>query len=209
MRAKLPDLAVYPVSDPSARIGVEAACVAAARGGARLVQLRDKTASDEELAALARRLVAALTPLGCALLINDRVEVARAAGAAGAHVGQTDAEVAQARAVLGETAILGLSVEAPEHLARDDWDRIDYVGAGPVFATATKPDHATPLGWDGLARLCALAPVPAVAIGGVKTGHGGLAKGAGAAGLAMVSEIFASADPEAATRAAVTAWRDA
>ena len=117
MRAKLPDLAVYPVSDPSARIGVEAACVAAARGGARLVQLRDKPASDEELAALARRLVAALTPLGCALLINDRVEVARAAGAAGAHVGQTDAEVAQARAVLGETAILGLSVEAPEHLA--------------------------------------------------------------------------------------------
>ena len=109
----------------------------------------------------------------------------------------------------GETAILGLSVEAPEHLARDDWDRIDYVGAGPVFATATKPDHATPLGWDGLARLCALAPVPAVAIGGVKTGHAGLAKGAGAAGLAMVSEIFASADPEAATRAAVTAWRDA
>ena len=60
MRAKLPDLAVYPVSDPSARIGVEAACVAAARGGARLVQLRDKTASDEELAALARRLVALL-----------------------------------------------------------------------------------------------------------------------------------------------------
>ncbi|MEC9431804.1 MAG: thiamine phosphate synthase [Pseudomonadota bacterium] len=208
-RRPLPDLGVYPVSDPSARIGVEAACVAAARGGARLVQLRDKTASDEELTALARRLVAALTPLGCALLVNDRVGVAKAAGAAGAHVGQSDAAVAEARALLGEDAILGLSVEAPGHLARDDWARLDYVGAGPVFATATKPDHAEPLGWDGLARLCALAPVPAVAIGGVKTAHAGRARGAGAAGLAMVSEIFGSADPEAATRAAVAAWRDA
>lgn len=206
MRGPLPDPGVYPVSDPSARIGVEAACVAAARGGARLVQLRDKTASDAELTVLARRLVAALTPLGCALLINDRIGVAKAAGAAGAHVGQSDAAVAEARALLGPDAILGLSIDAPGQLDRDDWERIDYVGVGPVFATPTKPDHATPQGWEGIARLCALAPVPAVAIGGVKTAHAGLAKAAGAAGLAMVSEIFGAEDPEAATRAAIAAW---
>ncbi|MGM0586620.1 MAG: thiamine phosphate synthase [Pseudomonadota bacterium] len=202
----LPDLSLCLVTDPAAPAGVETTALAAARAGAGLIQLRDKQAPDAELIALARRLRAALAPLGARLVINDRPEVAREAGADGVHVGQTDRPATEARALLGPEAIIGLSIEHPDQLAETDWAAVDYIGAGPVLATATKPGHAPPTGWDGLAAICAASPVPVLAIGGMCAATAARAKRAGAAGVAVVSAICAAEDPESAARDILMAW---
>ncbi|MDF2232916.1 thiamine phosphate synthase [Albimonas sp. CAU 1670] len=195
------------VTDPAAPGGVAATAVAAARAGASLIQLRDKSADDDALLAAARAMRAALAPFPHArLIVNDRPDVARAAGAHGAHVGQTDAEVAEARRILGPDAILGLSIEAPGQLGGVDWSAIDYIGAGPVFATPTKTDAAPAIGWDGLAAIAAACPLPTLAIGRLDAANAPLARRAGAAGVAVVSAICAAEDPEAAARAILDAW---
>ena len=195
------------VTDPSARAGVVATAVAAARGGAALIQLRDKTASDAELLAAARALRVALAPFpGARLLVNDRPDIAAEAGAHGAHVGQSDAEVAEARRLLGRDAILGLSIEDPRQLDGVDWSAVDYIGAGPVFATPTKADAAPAIGFDGLAAIAAACPVPTLAIGRMSADHAAAARRAGAAGLAVVSALCAAPDAEAEARAILAAW---
>ncbi|EGJ22135.1 thiamine-phosphate pyrophosphorylase [Cereibacter sphaeroides WS8N] len=199
------NLSLYFVT-PDGAEGLEQLVAAAVRGGATLVQLRDKQRSDAELIPLARRLVAALDAQGVPLIVNDRIEVVLASGAAGLHVGQGDLGVAEARRRIGPDRLLGLSVEAPEHLEALPLGIVDYVGAGPVRATASKPDHAPPIGFEGLARLVAAAPVPAVAIGGLGAGDAHAVKAAGAAGMAIVSAIGAAADPEAAARALALEW---
>ncbi len=196
------DLSTYLITDPGlcARRGVVETAVAAVRGGATVVQLRDKHASDEALVALGQRLRRALADTPARLLINDRVDVAIAIGADGVHLGQSDADVGAARALLGPDAIIGLSVQQVATARRVDPTIVDYCGIGPVFATATKPDHAVPLGFDGLAAVCAACPVPAVAIGGLRAEHARDVIAAGARGLAIISAICAAPDPEAAAR---------
>ncbi|MDN3555809.1 thiamine phosphate synthase [Halomonas maura] len=197
------DLSLYLVTDPRLceSHGLVETVMAAVRGGVSLVQLRDKHASDAELVSLARRLKTALAGSGVPLIINDRLEVALAGGADGLHIGQDDGEVADARAALGPEAILGLSVQTPEQLARLDARRLDYLGLGPVFATPSKHDHARPLGFAGLAELVAASPLPTVAIGGLKAEHARDVYRAGADGLAVISAICGTPDPEAAARA--------
>nr|WP_217983289.1 thiamine phosphate synthase [Actibacterium ureilyticum] len=197
------------VTDPAARGGVVQTALAAARAGAGVVQLRDKHASDDAMIAQARALKAGLDPLGVPLIVNDRIAVAQAVGAAGVHVGQGDDSAARARAVLGPGAIVGLSVETDAQLAAVDWGTVDYIGASPVYATPTKPDHAAPLGLDGLARLCAGARGPVVAIGGLGVDNAAAIRRAGAAGVAVVSAICGAEDPGAATRRLLQAWEDA
>lgn len=195
------------VTDPGARAGVVETAVAAARGGAALIQLRDKIAEDAALLATARAMREALAPFPHArLIVNDRPDIARAAGAHGAHVGQTDAEVAEARRILGPDAILGLSIETPDQLEGLDWSAIDYIGAGPVFATPTKTDAAPAIGWEGLAAIAAACPAPTLAIGRLDASNVALARRAGAAGAAVVSAICAAEDPEAAARSLLDAW---
>jgi len=197
------DLSLYLVTDRhlGGGIGLVETVTAAVRGGVTAVQLRDKHASDAELIDQARRLKAALAGSGVPLIINDRLEVALAAGADGLHIGQDDGEVAAARAALGEQAILGLSVQTLDQLARIDAEHLDYLGLGPVFATPSKHDHATPLGFAGLAALVAASPLPSVAIGGLKAEHVAAVRTAGAGGLAVISAICGAPDPEAAARA--------
>ncbi|ATJ84548.1 thiamine phosphate synthase [Halomonas beimenensis] len=197
------DLSLYLVTDPDlcAAHGLQETVLAAVRGGVSVVQLRDKHVSDAELVPLARRLKTALAGSGVPLIINDRLEVALASGADGLHIGQDDGEVADARAALGPEAILGLSVQTLDQLARIDKGRLDYLGLGPVFATPTKGDHAEPLGFEGLAELVAASPLPSVAIGGLKAEHVPAVRRAGADGLAVVSAICGTPDPEAAARA--------
>ena len=96
---------------------------------------------------------------GATLIVNDDAEAAIAIGADGLHIGQDDLSAAKARARIGPDAILGLSVETPGQAARVDAALVDYVGAGPVFATPTKPGHAQPVGFEGLAALIAVSPI--------------------------------------------------
>ena len=197
------DLSLYLVTDPRlcARHGLVETVVAAVRGGVTIVQLRDKQATDGELIDQARELKVALAGSGVPLIINDRLTVAVESGADGLHLGQDDGDVAAARAALGEQAILGLSVQNHQQLARLEPAALDYLGLGPVFATSTKRNHAKPLGFGGLAALVADSPLPAVAIGGLEAQHMGKVRATGAKGPAVVSAICGQADPEAAARA--------
>ena len=197
------DLSLYLVLDPDLcqdRGMVETARLAVA-GGATLVQLRDKDGGTVRTVETGRALKSALAGTGAKLIVNDDAEAAIAVGADGLHVGQSDLSVAEARARIGPEAILGLSVETPVQAAQTDPAMVNYVGAGPVFATSTKPGHAPAVGFEGLAAMVAASPVPAVAIGGLKAHHVRQALVVGVKGVAMVSAICGQSDPEAAARA--------
>lgn len=197
---------VYVITDPGAPLSLPDQARAAARGGAWAVQLRFKGVRDAELIALARAIRDEIAPLGVRLIVNDRIDAALAAQADGLHIGQGDGDPVMARARLGPDKILGLSVETVAQCAAIPAG-VDYIGAGPVRATATKPDHAPPVGFDGLARIVARAPVPAIAIGGLGPGDMAAVRRAGAVGLAVVSAVVHAPDPQAATRALVNEGR--
>lgn len=180
--------------------GLAETVAAAVAGGATVIQLRDKTIGDDELIALARALRADLAPRRIPLIVNDRPAVAKAAGADGAHIGQDDGDSAAARATLGPDALLGLSVTGPQDLNTVDPKLIDYIGVGPIFASATKADATPPIGLAGLGAIAGGTPVPSVAIGGIDVGNAGLVMKAGARGIAVVSAICAAADPQEAAR---------
>ena len=190
------DLSVYFICDPSlcgGRDFVEVA-LAAVRGGATMVQLRDK--SDDVLAH-ATRLKAA--GLAVPLLINDHVEVARAVDADGVHLGQGDMDVTAAREVLGADKIIGLTAFTAAHMAAVDPNVVDYVGTGPFFETLT--DKGKPvLGAAGFAAVAALAPVPVVGIGGITADNAWAVLEAGADGVAMMRAVSMADDVEAAVR---------
>jgi thiamine-phosphate pyrophosphorylase len=173
---------------------------AAVRGGVTAVQLRDKESPTRESLELARRLLARLDRAGLPLIVNDRADIALAAGAAGVHLGQDDLPVREARRLLGPGAIIGLSIETPEQAAAAEaWD-VSYLGVSPVYATPTKTDTKPPWGLDGIRRLRALTRRTLVAIGGIHAGNAADVLAAGADGLAVVSAICAAPDPEAAAR---------
>ena len=199
---------LYFITDPGAPLSVEDQALAAARGGATVVQLRDKTASDDDMLEMARRLRGAL-PQAVKLLINDRVDVAIWSGCDGLHIGQGDGDVVAIRKRLGPDRILGLSIEAEAQVAAIPTGYVDYIGVGPVRATATKPDHAAPIGFDGLARIIAAAGLPTVAIGGIGPGDAGAVKLAGADGVAIVSAIARADNPEVAARDLLQEWETA
>lgn len=203
MALKAEDLRLYLVTDRAlcAELGIVDTVTAAVRGGVGFVQLRDKTASTAELIELAAALKDALAGTDVPLVINDDVEAAVAAGVQGVHVGGDDMSPAEARARLGHGKIVGLSCETEAGVRAVDPAVVDYLGIGTVFPTATKEDHKPAIGLDGLARLCALSPLPTVAIGGLKAEHAADVLAAGADGLAVVSAICGQPDPEAAARA--------
>ncbi|TCJ26544.1 thiamine phosphate synthase [Halomonas sp. GDM18] len=196
------DLSLYLVTDPALceERGLEATVMAAVRGGVSVVQLRDKHASDEEMIAQAIRLKALLDEYEVPLIINDRIEVALASGADGLHIGQSDGDPVEARRRLGEDALIGLSVQTLEQLKAVDVERIDYLGLGPVHATPTKPDHAAPLGIEGLTQLVRSSPLPTVAIGGISLANAGEVMTSGTDGLAVVSALCSAEDPAAAAQ---------
>ena len=196
------DLTLYLVIGPDAVAGrtVEAVAAAAVAGGVTLVQLRDKTAPDAEVAALARRLQAVLAPRALPLIINDRIEVARAVGAAGVHLGADDRPAAEARAALGPEAIIGVSAGTFEEADLVDPAVVDYVGTGAVYATATKADAGAAIGLDGLAALRRRLALPMVAIGGIGLSTAATVAATGVEGIAVVSAVCAAADPESAAR---------
>ena len=170
----------------------------AVRGGVTMVQLREKTATtraflDEALAL--RRLLAGS---GVPLIVNDRLDIALAAGADGVHVGQDDMPVGAVRRLVGPDVLIGLSITCGSDLDRPDATEADYLGIGPLFAQATKPDAAPPLGLAGFAALRQRTGKPVLAIGGLSAANARDAVAAGADGVAVVSAIMAATDPESA-----------
>lgn len=181
---------------------LEAVAVAAARGGASLVQLREKDASLQRMVELARALKSLLQPLGVPLIINDRAEAVLAADADGLHVGQGDMPVLAARMAIGRHRILGASAANLHEVRALDLEAVDYLGAGPVFETATKADAGHAIAPEGLWRLRVGMNVqlPIVGIGGITADNAADCVKAGADGVAVVSAIAGAEDPGAAAR---------
>lgn len=194
------DLGLYLVTDRRlcAARGLEATVAEAVAGGVTLVQLRDDDTPLPELVGLARALRAVLAGSGVPLIVNNHVDVAVAAAAEGLHVGQGDLAPARARQALGPGPILGLSITDPLQLATVDQAVVDYLGVGPIFATATKADAAEPMGLAGLAVCRARTGLPIVAIGGIDAGNAASVLAAGADGAAVVSAVCGTPDPRVA-----------
>ncbi len=178
---------------------------AAVKGGVTMVQLREKNASTRAFIEQARVLKRLLAPLRVPLLINDRIDVALAAGVDGVHLGQQDMPVALARQLLGPAASIGLSITELGQVRDRDAELADYLGVGPIFAQSTKLDATPPLGLDGLAEVRRATGKPIVAIGGVSAANADAVRSAGANGIAVVSAIMSADDARAAAAALLSA----
>jgi thiamine-phosphate pyrophosphorylase len=196
------DLSVYLVTDHAlcATRGTLETVRQAIAAGVTVVQMRDPLAKTRVLIEEARALAALLGPAGIPFIVNDRVDVAIAAKADGVHLGQSDMSVRDARALVGPEPIIGLSITSLADLAASDLAGVDYLGVGPVFATATKADAAPAMGLAGLAAVRAACRLPIVAIGGIAAANTAEVIAAGADGVAVVSAICAAADAGQATR---------
>lgn len=197
-----PDYSIYLVTDDACLQGRALIdCVREAlEGGVTLVQYRAKTASSAEMYAEALQLKALCDSFNVPLIINDRLDIAMAVGAAGVHLGQDDLPCAAARKLLGEDYIIGVSAHNPAEAKAALQSGADYLGCGAVFGTATKAD-VKKLGTDGLAAICKAKGLPVVGIGGVTADNYREVRAAGADGAAIVSGILAQPDIRTTVRA--------
>jgi thiamine-phosphate pyrophosphorylase len=200
------DLRVYAIVDPEHAGGHALPDLARmlARGGATLVQLRDKVHDTAAMVDLARAIKAAL-PADVPLIVNDRVDVARDSGADGVHLGQEDMSVAQARDILGPAPFIGLSIKTVEQARAAPLGTLDYVGIGGVFGTTSKHNTSGPIGPDGLARIVGvfrqrIGNFPACGIAGISAANAAQVIAAGADGVSVISALSRAPDPVAATR---------
>jgi len=172
----------------------------ALKGGARLVQLREKELSTREFVKEALDIRNLLLPYRVPLIINDRVDVALAVGAEGVHLGQSDMPYLMARKLLGPDAIVGISVNSLDQVYEAEKWGPSYIAVSPVFDTATKSDISRPWGLEGLREVRKISRHPVVAIGGISPINARSVVEAGADSLAVVSAICCAASPLAATR---------
>lgn len=192
----------YPIIDSAlcAARGLDPRAVAAAcfRGGARLLQLRVKDGGSAAFLALAEAVVADALPYAATVIVNDRADIARLAGAGGVHVGQDDLPVAAVRALFGP-GLIGISTHDPHQIDEAVGSDADYVAVGPIFQTATKET-----GYDArglaLVRYAAGRGKPVVAIGGITLDRAPAVLAAGAASVAVIADVLGD-DPERRTRA--------
>lgn len=197
-----PDYSIYLVTDDGCLQGRALIdCVREAlEGGVTLVQYRAKTASSAEMYAEALQLKALCDSFKVPLIINDRLDIAMAVGAAGVHLGQDDLPCAAARKLLGEDYIIGVSAHNPAEAKAALQSGADYLGCGAVFGTATKAD-VKKLGTEGLTAICREKGLPVVGIGGVTADNYREVRAAGADGAAIVSGILAQPDIRATVKA--------
>ena len=197
-----PDYSIYLVTDDGCLQGRALIdCVREAlEGGVTLVQYRAKTASSAEMYAEVLQLKALCDSFKVPLIINDRLDIAMAVGAAGVHLGQDDLPCAAARKILGEDYIIGVSAHNPAEAKAALQSGADYLGCGAGFGTATKAD-VKKLGTEGLTAICREKGLPVVGIGGVTADNYREVRAAGADGAAIVSGILAQPDISATVRA--------
>lgn len=200
------DLRLYALADPAVSGGRSLADLAASVArSVTLVQLRDKHGSTRAMMEEARALIGVLAPLDIPLLINDRVDVALAVEADGVHIGQDDMSPADARLLLGKTAIIGLSVKTLEQAREAPLDLLDYVAIGGVYGTTSKDQTSAPIGIEGLRTIAqairARKPgFPVCAIAGINAGNAADVIAAGADGIAVISALSMAPDPALAAR---------
>jgi thiamine-phosphate pyrophosphorylase len=201
------DLRLNAIVDPerSGDHGLADLARLCAAGGATLVQLRDKHSETRAMVETARAIKQALAPSGVPFVVNDRIDVALAAKADGVHLGPDDMAVEDARALLGNNAIIGLSIKSVAEAEAAPVGLIDYVGSGGVYVTLSKEQKNAPIGPAGLARIVGAlrrrAPkLPLAGIAGIDAGNAAAVIAAGADGIAVISALSLAPDPAAAAR---------
>ena len=172
---------------------VEESVELAIRGGATVVQLREKELSEADFEQEAKELLELCHKYNVNLIINDNVALAAKVGADGVHIGQSDMGVEKARAILGKEKIIGVTAKTVEQAKAAEAAGADYLGSGAVFGTSTKKD-AKPMDHALLQEICESVKIPVVAIGGIDGGNILLLKGRKMAGVAVVSGLFACED---------------
>lgn len=190
--------------DVSARAGWTALALARAYldGGARVIQIRAKQLPSGPLLDLCDRIVDVASTFDAAVIVNDRVDLARLAGAAGAHVGQDDMPAAEARTQLGPDAVIGYSTHTVAQVRAALALPVSYIAVGPVFGTTTKDTGYTAVGLDLVAAAAHMAgPIPIVAIGGITFDNAVSVIEAGASAVAVIGDLLATGDPTGRTRA--------
>ena len=175
---------------------------AALDGGVRAVQLREKDLEGGELYRLAARLRDLTARYAARLLINDRLDVALAAGADGVHLGQTSLPVSTARQLLGPGKLIGVSTHSPDEITAAQG--ADFVVFGPVYFTPSKADYGQPQGVARLRQAARHSPVPVFAIGGIQADRIAAVRRAGAHGVALISALSAAAEPSRAAHELLT-----
>ena len=186
---------------------IEASAESALRGGTTVIQLREKDCSSREFYELGLRVKKITERYNAPLIINDRVDIALAVGAAGVHVGQGDLPCKVVREIVGPDMIVGVSAATLEEAVRAEQDGADYLGVGAMYATATKTD-TRPVSMEELLKIRAAVKIPIVVIGGINKQTLGNFKDTGVDGLADVSAIVAQPDPEAAARELLRMWKE-
>lgn len=199
------DLRLYGLIDPQIARGRSLAelTIAAVKGGATLIQYRDKNAETREMIERARSIKAALAGSMVPFLVNDRIDVALAAGADGIHIGQQDMHAQDARTILGPSAVVGLTVNNGEHAEEALRLPIDYACIGSVFPTGSKSNIEKPIGLNGLSALTDHIRrkhpyLPIGAIAGIDINNAASVIAAGSDGIAVISALFGSDDVTAA-----------
>lgn len=175
-----------------------AAAIACFSGGARLLQLRVKSASSAAFLAMADAVVAAAKDANAIVIVNDRADIARMAGAGGVHLGQDDLPPEAAAAIVGP-GVIGLSTHSAAQVDEAIRSNVDYIAVGPVYGTATKETGYSARGLD-LVRYAASRGKPLVAIGGITLDRVSELRDAGVGAVAVITDLFESANPEARTR---------
>lgn len=186
---------------------IEASAESALRGGTTVIQLREKDCSSREFYELGLRVKKITDAYHAPHIINDRVDIALAVGAAGVHVGQGDLPCKVVREIVGPDMIVGVSAATLDEAVRAEEDGADYLGVGAMYATATKTD-TRPVSMEELLKIRAAVKIPIVVIGGINKQTLGNFKGTGVNGLAVVSAIVAQPDPEAAARELLRMWKE-
>lgn len=201
MRPARPIAGLYVITDAGLFAGrghVDVARAALA-GGARILQLRDKHTPDEELLPIARLVRKLADDAGALFIVNDRIELALAAGADGIHLGQEDMPCRRARS-LWPAGIIGVSIDDAATARQAEADGADYLGVGPIFGTRTKGDAGPAVGLEQIARARAASSLPIVAIGGISAANIASVAAAGAECAAVISAVVSAPDMEQATR---------
>lgn len=197
------DFSLYLITDRHQTAGRDLPAVLeeALAGGVRAVQLREKDLSPRELLELARTLRELTWRYGAKLIINDRVDIALAAGADGVHLGEASIPADAARKLLGSDRLIGVSCHSREGALTAEKSGADFITFGPVFPTPSKAAYGPPAGLERLAETVGLLGIPVFALGGIKRENTPEALATGAAGVALISAVIAAVNPNEEARA--------
>lgn len=203
------DLRLCVITD-AAMIGnrsMEQVVVRAIDGGATLIQYRDKSANTRQKYDAASALCGVVNGKGVAFIINDHVDLALGVGADGVHLGQDDLPAAVARRVLGEDAVVGVSVGSVAEALEAESDGADYVSIGPLYPTGTKSDAGAVVSREIVRDVVRTVQIPVVAIGGINASNVAQVTGLGVSGVAVVSAVMTADDPTCGTREIIDSMR--